>query len=216
MEVLDKSVTPRKHITVLQCNTEYPTPIEYVNLTEEVEVDVEVEVEVIVNETCINNFTCSGWEPINCSFGERQERSCFDANGCVDLVYLENQTCLVEDIVNETEVILDVEEKGFILFSFLENIVGYAGDMTRRGEKPALFTLFGLVLIGLLTPIVLWRVNHKEKYYEISDLHAFIDGHEIHIRSSVGANKGGTKGEIIEQWESDVDDYMFESVVGKV
>jgi N,N'-diacetyllegionaminate synthase len=32
LEVLEKSGTPRKNITVLQCNTEYPTPMEDVNL----------------------------------------------------------------------------------------------------------------------------------------------------------------------------------------
>ena len=32
LEVLEGAGTPRKRITILHCNTEYPTPIKYVNL----------------------------------------------------------------------------------------------------------------------------------------------------------------------------------------
>ena len=176
--------------------------------------EVEVITEVIINEICEDNFTCFEWEPTDCTFGETQERSCYDVNGCVDLVYVENQVC---DVTQSSEVSSEVqggEEDPELSQS--QNVAGQAWSYLKRGEKPALWTIFGLLLIGLLTPIIILSVNKKESYYEISDLHAMIDGHEIHIKSSVGANRAGTKGEILEQWESEVSEYAFEHKLGKV
>ena len=129
-------------------------------------------------------------------------------------MYVENQVC---DVTQSSEVSSEVqggEEDPELSQS--QNVAGQAWSYLKRGEKPALWTIFGLLLIGLLTPIIILSVNKKESYYEISDLHAMIDGHEIHIKSSVGANRAGTKGEILEQWESEVSEYAFEHKLGKV
>lgn len=189
------------------------TVTEYVNQT--IIEEVEVIQEIIVNETCVNNFTCSGWEPSVCNIdGELQQRTCYDQNNCTDFIYIENQSCILE------QVYLEVQEEKVSFFNFFppffKNIAGNAWQFESGGAGPALFTILGLLLIGLLVPVVLWKVNSKTYVYEISDLHAIVDGHNVHIRSYVSSNKQGSKGKIVEQWAADVDNYVYEETLGKV
>ena len=194
------------------------TVTEYVNQT--VEVEVEVETIVVVNETCVNNFTCSDWVPVVCETNGIQERSCYDANACSNHTYVESQSCsYIDESVNEG--LLFDEGGNFFDFlfparSFFNNIVGWAWGGEDGFSKPLTGVITGILLLALLTPLFVWKVNHKAKRYEISDLHAIIDGHHVHIRSIVAANTPGTKAEILEQWEADVDEYVYEDRVAKV
>ena len=178
------------------------TVTEYVNQT--VEVPVEVEKITIVNETCVNNFTCGNWTPEICPNNGEQERSCFDANFCSDLVYVEYQNCtyLEENNVSADEPLLDYGLLSFLGSSkSLKNLVGFAAGGNGSISKIMGFLAMFLVLGLLLTPLV-WRVRYKSKWYEISDLHAIIDGHEIHIRSIVRSNSRGSSAVIVEEWNA--------------
>lgn len=148
------------------------------------------------DEDCTSEFICTDWEPSKCAVGELRERTCYDEHGCVD------------SILTETRICLEGDEGAISGEAISTKATRFAKDK---------WMILSLVLFAILVPIVLWRINSFEKDYEISDLHAEIDGHMVHIRTVARTNRRGESADVIEQWDSDVsEDFVLEERKGKV